>query len=71
MHLRENIKVLRARKDMTQEDLAFATGIKLKSIGAYEEGRATPKIDTIERLSDYFGVTIDDMVKKELKILSL
>jgi DNA-binding XRE family transcriptional regulator len=69
--IRWNIKALRARKDLTQRDLAKALNLKLKTIQAYEAGRAYPRIETLCKLSDYFQVPIDDIIRKELKILSI
>jgi DNA-binding XRE family transcriptional regulator len=70
MYLRQNIKVLRGRKDLSREGLAEVLQVNSKTIEAYEQGRALPKIKTLCKLSDYFGVPIDDIIRKELKILS-
>ncbi len=69
MHLKENIKTLRKRKDLTQEQLAQEIGINQKMIQHYEKGRCDPPLETLEKLSDFFGVSIDDMIRKELTIL--
>jgi len=69
MFLRQNIRILRMRKAMTQESLAEAIGIKRSLLQAYEAGRAEPSLKTVEKVSNYFNVPIDDLIKKELKIL--
>ena len=62
----ENIKFLRKRAGYTQQTLAEALGIKRSLVGAYEEGRADPRIHNLIKLSEVFGIRIDDLVEKEL-----
>ncbi len=66
----KNLKFLRRRKGLTQQDLADKLGIRRSSIGAYEENRATPRYDTLEGISDFFEVSIDMLVRKNLSQLS-
>jgi len=66
--LSKNIKKLRAFKNITQSEFSDLFDIKRSSIGAYEEGRAEPKLETLIKMSDYFNLSIDDLVKKELTI---
>ncbi len=66
--LSRNIKKLRAFKNLNQTEFAALFNIKRSSIGAYEEGRAEPKLDTLIMMADYFDLTIDELVKKELTI---
>lgn len=61
-----NLKYLRKLKNLTQQELANHLDIRRSSIGAYEECRATPRYDTLERISDFFGVSIDLLVKEDL-----
>ena len=53
-------------KSLTQQELANHLDIRRSSIGAYEECRATPRYDTLERISDFFNVSIDLLVKEDL-----
>ena len=62
----KNLKYLRKTKGLTQQELANHLGIRRSSIGAYEECRATPKYDTLEKVSDFFEVTIDLLVKEDI-----
>lgn len=64
--LGENIKWLRKQKELTQEKLSAKIGVKRALIGAYEEGRAEPKLRTILTLCHYFDVRIDDLVNTDL-----
>ncbi|MFZ5551980.1 MAG: XRE family transcriptional regulator [Bacteroidota bacterium] len=61
-----NIAHLRHLKGITQELLADELGIKKSRLGAYEEGRSEPPLDLLVKLSDYFDLPIDILVKKDL-----
>ncbi|MCP9768710.1 XRE family transcriptional regulator [Lacihabitans sp. LS3-19] len=58
----ENIKILRKRMGMTQEKFAEVLGIKRSLIGAYEENRAIPPADNLNRISKVFGITLDQLI---------
>lgn len=61
-----NIKTLRKRDGLTQGVLAEKMGIKRSLIGAYEEGRAEPRINNLIKLSEVFGTPIDALVQQDL-----
>ena len=61
-----NIRYLRKQKNMTQQEFADLLGIKRSSLGAYEEGRANPTLDTLELISDNFGLTLDQLLREDL-----
>lgn len=61
-----NIKYLRKKKGLTQSDLANKIGINRPKIGSYEEARAEPKLTTIQRISHFFKVDIDDLLELDL-----
>jgi len=67
-YLSKNIKMLRKRSSWTQAVLAERLGLKRSLIGAYEEGRAEPKISTLQRMSALFQQTIDELVHYDLEI---
>ena len=64
----ENIKFLRKKKGMTQEDLASELGIKRSLIGAYEEGRADPRIENLTKIATLFGIAIDRLITSDLTV---
>lgn len=65
-NVNRNIKFLRKKNGLTQDDLAKKTGVKRSQIGSYEEGRAVPKLNLLQFMANYFGLTIDDLVNKAL-----
>jgi len=66
--LSKNIRKLRAFKNLNQTEFANLFDIKRASIGAYEEGRAEPKLETLIKFASYFSLKIDDLVTKELTV---
>ncbi len=62
----ENIKFFRKQLGFTQEQLAQRIGIKRSLLGAYEEGRAEPGLETLTTLSRLFGATVDVLISETL-----
>lgn len=62
-----NIKYLRKKHEMTQKDMAFFLGYRGKSsLFAVETGKVGLSIESLEKLADFFGVTLDQLVKHDL-----
>ncbi len=59
-----NIKFLRKKKGLTQQQFADEIGIKRSLVGAYEEERAEPKYDLLKKIAEYFEVSIDDFINE-------
>ncbi|MBL6447115.1 LexA family transcriptional regulator [Fulvivirga sp. 29W222] len=70
-YIGKNIKKIRTAKRLSQAAFADIFDITRGSIGAYEEGRAEPKIDTIIQIANYFGISIDLLLNKELSVNEL
>lgn len=65
-YLSSNIKYLRHLKGFTQAVLGEKLRIKRSLVGAYEEGRAEPKIATMQNLAVLFQTSIDALVSTDL-----
>ena len=66
MSLIKNIKFLRKKKGFTQETFALALGINRPSVGAYEEGRADPRLTTLSKMAELFEVSVDELINQDL-----
>lgn len=64
--INENIRFLRKHLDLTQEQFAAKLGVKRSLIGAYEEGRAEPRIELLQQMAALGGITVDVMVGTDL-----
>lgn len=62
----KNIRHLRSLKRWSQEQLAIKLDIPRARIGAYEEERCDPPIDTVIRISNLFHIAVDALVKCDL-----
>ena len=65
--LSQNLKYLRKKNNISQQALADKIGMSRSSIGDYERGRTEPDIDTLIKIVDYFDVSVDDLLRKDLK----
>lgn len=57
--VRDRLRNLRNEKDLTQQDLADFLGITRPAYTAYESGRRQPDNETLSKLADFFGVSVD------------
>ena len=67
----KNIRKIRSVKGLSQAAFAEKFDLTRASVGAYEEGRAEPKLDTIITIANHFGISLDLIVKKELTVNEL
>jgi putative transcriptional regulator len=59
--LTNTLKVQRAIKDITQEELAAAVGVTRKTINTIENGVYTPSTTLALRLARYFSVPVEEI----------
>ena len=55
------IRVCRARKDITQGELADAVGVSRQTIISIEKGKYDPSLDLAFKLANYFQMSIEDI----------
>lgn len=55
-------------KNISQAEFAGLFNLARPSVGAYEEGRSEPKIDTIIQIANHFRVSIDVLLTRELTV---
>ncbi|MGB6036798.1 MAG: helix-turn-helix domain-containing protein [Cryomorphaceae bacterium] len=67
----KNIRKIRWLKNLSQSSFAEIFSLKRASIGAYEEGRAEPKVSTIVDIANHFGISVDDLLLKDLSVNAL
>ena len=65
--LGDKIKLYRENKKMTQNDLADILEVSSGTISKYESGALEPNIESLKKLADLFGITIDELLKDEEK----
>jgi putative transcriptional regulator len=68
--MRNRLKELRARNNMTQEDLADKVGVSRQTIVAIEKEKYDPSLPLAFKLAKCFGVTVEELFEpgeEELK----
>ncbi len=64
--LNENMRQLRKQLKLTQDQFAAKLEIKRSLVGAYEEGRAEPKLELLQKIAKVFSISVDDLIGKDL-----
>ena len=62
MEFGQRVKKLRIEAGLTQEDIAKKLGLSKTAVGAWENGRAKPRLDKMNQLSDLFGVPVSELL---------
>ena len=52
--------------DMTQQEIAELLGVSKTISHKYEIGEIEPPVDKLAKIADFFGVTMDRIVKQDL-----
>lgn len=63
MTMGQRLLALRTRAGLSQEALAEQLGVSRQSISKWETDGSIPDLDKLVRLSEIFGVTLDELVK--------
>ena len=58
----KNIKRLRSEKGLTQDLLAERLCISRQAVSSWENDRTQPDVDMLEKLSEIFGVSIEEII---------
>ena len=69
MEFHEKLQELRKNRGLTQEELAEALYVSRTAISKWESGRGYPSIDSLKEISNYFSVSIDDLLSGEKLLL--
>ncbi|KRM95977.1 hypothetical protein FC19_GL001458 [Liquorilactobacillus aquaticus DSM 21051] len=61
-----NLRELRENHSLTQQMLADRLNVSKATIGAYERGINFPGREMLIKLADYFKVSIDELIGREM-----
>lgn len=65
-NISNNLKYLRKKNNLTQQQFADIMNIKRSLVGAYEEDRAEPKYELLKKIAEYFELSIDEFINEEI-----
>lgn len=63
LKLGQNLKRIRAKKKMSQGDIARALEVHRAYISGIESGKRNPTLATIQKLADALKVSADELLK--------
>ncbi|MFN4096752.1 MAG: helix-turn-helix transcriptional regulator [Sphingomonas sp.] len=59
--MKNRLRVLRAEREWSQQDLAERLEVSRQSVNAIETGRYDPSLPLAFKIADLFGLTIEDI----------
>ncbi|WJE54293.1 helix-turn-helix transcriptional regulator [Bacillus cereus] len=59
MELKDRIRSLRKEQKLKQDELGKEIGVNGASVSKFETGLKSPSRETLQRIADYFNVTVD------------
>ena len=59
--MKNKLKVLRAERDWSQEELGKRVGVSRQAINAVERGKFDPSLPVAFKLADLFELSIEDI----------
>lgn len=65
--LRENIKLLRTQKGISQEQLANHLNVVRQTVSKWEQVKSVPDADLLIAMADYFGVSVAELLGSKLE----
>ncbi|MEE4153855.1 MAG: helix-turn-helix transcriptional regulator [Erythrobacter sp.] len=63
--MKNRLKVLRAERDWSQQDLAERLGVSRQSVNAIEKGRYDPSLPLAFIIAETFGLAIEEIFFRE------
>ena len=70
MLFNEKLKMLRKKKNLTQEELAEKLNVSRQAITKWESSDGTPDIENLKQISILFNTTIDELIKEDKVVAS-
>ena len=65
--LSNKLKELRAKKDMSQAELAEILGVTQQAVGRWEKNLNMPDLGMLKKIADFFHVTTDELLGRDAK----
>jgi transcriptional regulator with XRE-family HTH domain len=59
----KKVKIERIKQDISQEELAEASGLHRTTLGAIENGKNSPTLDSMARIANALNLTLMEIVE--------
>lgn len=66
-YFRQNLKYLRKKTGETQASIASQVGKGYTTIGNWESGASQPNLEELVKVANYFGVSLDNIIKIDME----
>lgn len=67
----KNLKKIRNVHGLSQQEFADIFDLKRGTLGAYEENRSNPKLETVIKIANHFSIGLEDLLISELTVNKL
>lgn len=67
IQLANNLRFLRAKHKLTQDDLSSLLNISRQAYSNYETSKRTPDLDSLLHISRFYRITLDELVLNNLQ----
>lgn len=64
--LADNLRYLRKKKKLSQQELADTMKLPRTTLGDYERGKTEPNIETLIRFSNFYEINLDQLLTNNL-----
>ena len=71
MNFSERLFQLRTERNLKQQDIVQKVGIALRSYQYYEHGEREPPLSVLIALADFYEITLDELVGRNLEQTSV
>ena len=71
MEFNEKLQLLRRAKGISQEKLAEEIGVPQQLVAKWEEGDEIPDMHSLMALSDWFNVSLDELLRDRINLRTL
>ncbi|WP_040534932.1 helix-turn-helix domain-containing protein [Schleiferilactobacillus shenzhenensis] len=69
MQFSDKLKTARQQRQLTQAPVAEQIHVSPKTISSWENGRSFPDLGTLVRISDYYGISLDQLLREDERIM--
>lgn len=63
--MKNRLKILRAERDWSQQELADALGVSRQSVNAIETGKYDPSLPLAFKIADLFNMAIEEIFQRD------
>ncbi|EGG79803.1 hypothetical protein HMPREF0992_00871 [Lachnospiraceae bacterium 6_1_63FAA] len=67
MNIGEQINNLRKKHGLSQDDFANLFNVSRQTVSNWENGKSYPDLEMIIKISDYFKISVDELLRNDVQ----